>query len=555
MVKVQKISISKIPKILVFSTIAVTLIMTPGLNKDSLIIPKVITLFCLALFILPVIFSIIKDLISSTDIKRLVILISIIFLNGILILISSSSPIDQLLFGRTGRGLGFLTFVSLLIIIFSSAIFFRFQDISLVLKGVVFAGLFTSTYSCIQYFGFDIFKWDSKTNGIIGTLGNPNSQSSFAAMIFIPTIVIFWNSKYRWLVLLLALPVLLFTIYISQSTQGYIGLILAIIIFCLIFFWYRSKIIFIGLSLFTLTAGVLAIFGMLGHGPLTYYLYKISVQSRGDFWRSAFTTGNENPLFGVGFDSFGDYSLKYRDEVAAAHSFAEYTDSAHNFYLDYLATGGYPFLFLNIFLTLFVLRAFYLLQKKYGSYNKYIAGLFCAWLVIQLQSIINTQTISFLTWNALISGAAIGIYRSLSSSEQDSSGSNHRLVKKTFSITQNFILVIIGIVVMFPYFNTDRLIIKASNTGNGDLLIQAATSFPQSVTKYSQASRALLDSGLPTPALYLAQKAVDFNSNAVSLWALILINPSASLDDKQNAKTRILELDPLNKEVKDFAIK
>jgi hypothetical protein len=330
---------------------------------------------------------------------------------------------------------------------------------------------------------------------------------------------------------------------------------LAIIIFCLIFFWYRSKIIFIGLSLFTLTAGVLAIFGMLGHGPLTYYLYKISVQSRGDFWRSAFTTGNENPLFGVGFDSFGDYSLKYRDEVAAAHSFAEYTDSAHNFYLDYLATGGYPFLFLNIFLTLFVLRAFYLLQKKYGSYNKYIAGLFCAWLVIQLQSIINTQTISFLTWNALISGAAIGIYRSLSSSEQDSSGSNHRLVKKTFSITQNFILVIIGIVVMFPYFNTDRLIIKASNTGNGDLLIQAATSFPQSVTKYSQASRALLDSGLPTPALYLAQKAVDFNSNAVSLWALILINPSASLDDKQNAKTRILELDPLNKEVKDFAIK
>ena len=165
----QKISNSNIPKILVFGTIAVTLIMTPGLNKDSLIIPKVIMLFCLALFMLPIIFSIIKDLISSTDIKKLVILISIIFLNGILILISSSSPIDQLLFGRTGRGLGFLTFVSLLIIILASAIFFRFQDVRLILKGVVFAGLFTSTYSCIQYFGFDIFKWDSKTNGIIGT--------------------------------------------------------------------------------------------------------------------------------------------------------------------------------------------------------------------------------------------------------------------------------------------------------------------------------------------------------------------------------------------------
>jgi O-antigen ligase len=509
----------------------------------------------LALFMLPIIFSIIKDLISSATIKKLVILIFIIFLNGILILISSSSPIDQLLFGRTGRGLGFLTFISLLIIILSSALFFRFQDISLILKGVIFAGLFTSTYSCIQYFGFDIFKWDSKTNGIIGTLGNPNSQSSFAAMIFIPTLVMFWKSKYRWLVLLLALPILLLTLYISQSTQGYIGLILAVIIFGLIFFWYRSKIIFIWLSLLTLTTGVFAIFGMLGHGPLTYYLYKVSVQSRGDFWRSAFTTGNENPLFGVGFDSFGDYSLKYRDEIAAAHSFAEFTDSAHNFYLDYLATGGYPFLLLNIILTLFVLRAFYLLQRKFGSFNKYIAGLFCAWLVIQLQSIINTQTISFLTWNALISGAAIGIYGSLPSSAQDSSGLNHRSDKKNFSITQNFLFIIVGIIIMFPFFNTDRLMIKAGNTGNGDLLIQAATSFPQSVTKYSQASRALLDSGLPAPALYLAQKAVEFNPNAVSLWALILINPSASLEDRQASKERILELDPLNKEVKNFIIK
>ena len=115
--RVQKISISKVPKILVFGTIAVTLLMTPGLNKDSLIIPKVIILFCLALFMLPIIFSIIKDLISSATIKKLVILIFIIFLNGILILISSSSPIDQLLFGRTGSGLGFLTFISLLIII------------------------------------------------------------------------------------------------------------------------------------------------------------------------------------------------------------------------------------------------------------------------------------------------------------------------------------------------------------------------------------------------------------------------------------------------------
>jgi hypothetical protein len=108
---------------------------------------------------------------------------------------------------------------------------------------------------------------------------------------------------------------------------------------------------------------------------------------------------------------------------------------------------------------------------------------------------------------------------------------------------------------MFPFFNTDRLIVKAGNTGNGDLLIKATVAYPQSVTKYSQASRALLESGLPVPSLFLAQKGVDFNPHAVSLWSLILINQSATLEERQRAKEKILELDPFNTEVKKFLIK
>jgi hypothetical protein len=119
---------------------------------------------------------------------------------------------------------------------------------------------------------------------------------------------------------------------------------------------------------------------------------------------------------------------------------------------------------------------------------------------------------------------------------------------------QGIILVIIGLIVVFPYFNNDRLFVKATNTGNGDLLIQSATAFPQSVTRYSLASRALLDSGLSEPSLYLAKKAIEFNPEAVSLWALILVNQSATLEERQNAKNRILQLDPLNKEIKNLSV-
>ena len=542
---------NRLAQLIIIGAITVTLIITPNLNKDSLIIPKVIILFCLALFLTPILIRTIRDSLKNSLIKVLLALILIWFFFSLLIIFNSESPIEQLLFGRTGRGLGFITFFSVMILTLAASIFIDTKNLTLLLSALVTAGLISCVYACLQYFGLDIFKWDSKTNGIIGTLGNPNSQSSFTAMILIPTLVYLWSSRYRRISLIIAAPILVFTIYISQSTQGYIGSSAAILGFSLIYLWYKKRLLFIPLALSSLLAGLVAIFGMLGHGPLSYYLYKVSVQSRGDFWRSAFTTGNSHPVFGVGFDSFGDYSLKYRDQVAASHLFAEYTDSAHNYYLDYLATGGYFFLLLNILITSLVLGSFFIIQKNLKSFDKNIASIFCAWLVFQLQCIINTQSLTLLTWNALISGAVIGVAGSFSQKVLSTPVATRKLnVLNPISL----FMLAIGLIVMFPYFNTDRQMIQAGNSGNGDLLIKAATSFPESVVKYSQASRALLESGLPAPSLSLARSAVAFNSKSVALWALILINPSAPLEERVKARDMILKLDPLNIEVRDFKI-
>jgi O-antigen ligase len=542
-------------KVLIFSVVAITLAMTPGLNKDSLIIPKFIILFCLALFLLPIIIRNKNILFTNLYHKTLFVLVLLLLIDGILILITSTSPIDQLLFGRMGRGLGILTFFSFIVILIAASISIKIDNIDLLLKGIVLAGLVNGIYVLLQFFKLDVFKWDSKTNGIIGTLGNPNSLSSFIALILIPAVVMFWYSKHRILLSIIFIPILLFCIYASQSTQGYIGFIAAVLLFLLILTWYWNKIVFFSLSLVSAIMGVVAIFGMLGHGPLSEYLYKISVQSRGDFWRSAIATGNSHPIFGVGFDSFGDYSLKYRDEIAASHPFVEYTDSAHNFYLDYLATGGYPYLLLNILLTILVLVSFLAIQRSYKIFNSKITALFCAWSVIQLQAVVNTQSITFISLNALISGTIIGIAGSLNQAGQFKTDSVVKSKNVSVFNLSSMLLVVIGLIITFPLFNNDRLTVKASNTGNGDLLIKATISYPQSVTKYSQASRALLESGLPVPSLFLAQKGIEFNPKSSSLWALILINQNASIVDRQNAKSKILELDPYNDEVKNFVIK
>jgi hypothetical protein len=201
-----------------------------------------------------------------------------------------------------------------------------------------------------------------------------------------------------------------------------------------------------------------------------------------------------------------------------------------------------------------VLRSILIIQRSYKAFDSKIASLFCAWLVIQLQSLVNTQSITFITMNSLISGVIVGIAGSSSQVVPFETNSNIKSKYKTLLIFSGIPLVILGLIITFPFFNNDRLLVKASNTGNGDLLIKATTSYPQSVTKYSQSSQALLESGLPVQSLFLAQKGVEFNSRSVSLWGLILINKNAANEDRQNAKNKILELDPFNKEVKNFLI-
>jgi hypothetical protein len=543
----------KLFKILILGATVITLVMTPNINKDSIIIPKNIILFSLSMFFSVLVIKYLRNMLKNSTFRKLIFIITLILTNSLIIIFTSESPLEQLLFGRTGRGLGFFTQFSILIILISAGILARIENIRVVLGGMVICGTISGFYGILQYLDLDLFNWDTRTNGVIGTIGNPNFLSSFSAMILIPTIVIFWNKKLKYC-LIVILPIILFTIYITVSTQGYVAIAASVLCFLLIFTWYSQKIIFISTAILSFTSIILATFGALGHGPLSYFLYKRSVQSRGDFWRSAVNTGNSNPFFGVGFDSFGDYSLLYRDQIAASHSFAEYTDSAHNYLLDYLTVGGYPFLVLQVILILFVLMSFVKLQKEIATFNKNITALFCAWLVFQLQSIISPASTVFMVWNGIISGTVIGLISHNKQNEFE-----NKLISKNESFTSSLysvglILSLIGLIIMYPFFNTDRLQLKAMRSGNGDLLIQAVTSYPESVLKYSQAGRDLLSSGLPDHSLYLARKAVEFNPNSAALWSLILINPKAPLNERLNAKKVIMQLDPLNTDVSNFEV-
>jgi len=535
-------------EVILYFAVMVTLVLTPMFNSDSLIIPKLVLLFALGMFMLPKVLVNFKYLYQNKRLRLLSILAIVFVLQITISMVFSSTPFEQQFFGRTGRGLGFITYFSLIAILLASAIFIKRSGLNKLLFWLVVSSGITSLYSLMQRFGLDVFQWETQTNGIIGTLGNPNFQGSFAAMALVPALVYFWNSRTSRVYSLIFSFILIVTIVVCQSTQGYIAALASISIYLLIYTWYKGKPKFYILFILVFSAGLIALAGMLNKGPLATYLYKISVQSRGEMWRTAFNAANNNPLLGTGLDSFGDFSLLYRDQKAA-NGIAEFTDNAHNFFLQFAATGGYPLAVVYLAIVLLSLYSFIKLQREKNIFDKNLAALFSAWLCFQLQSIISPASISTLTWNFIICGSLIGL-----SVENWTIDETKLLKPKRLSNVFSAFLLLSSILITYPLFNVDRLALQSIRTGDGNLAIIAAKSYPESVIRYSRIGTQLLKSGLYIQSLDVARSAARFNPNAVSAWALILVNENAPISERQKAKSEILRLDPFNKEVKQFKL-
>lgn len=537
-------------QIIIISAFINTLVITPFFNKDGMIIPKLFVMFCTAMYVFPSIFANYKTIIKNRLLRLATILHFLIVIQSLIVMIISSAPLEQQIFGRTGRGLGLITIVSMSIIFIVSAVLTNIEKIRGILLWLIIGSFISSFYSVMQSFGFDLISWDTRTNGVIGTLGNPNFQSAFAAMALVPSLIYFFWIKKK---LYLSFFLFIFFSYVilrTQSTQGIIAGAASIFILLLIYYWYRSKVIFTLTAVTGLVASLFAILGMLSYGPLATYLYKVSIQSRGDFWRSAFTTANNHPIFGVGLDSFGDYSLKYRDEIAAGHPWAEYTDNAHNFFLHQASTAGYPFAFLNLMVIALVFYSFLRIQVSIKKFDPSIASLFLVFIIFQMVSVISPENLVTMYWNAVFSGALIGVAKDLSKINSDvnkSPGSNNK-----YGRFVSIISGLISFVILLPLFNTDRLQLIGMKKGDANLVMEATLRFPESTIRYNIIGRELFDSGLSKQSLEIARSGVQFNPYSAALWALILVNPNATIEERFKAKNKILELDPLNKNVRAY---
>jgi O-antigen ligase len=544
--------INNLSKITIGSCIVTTLIITPWVNVDSMIIPKLIMLALTAAYLLPSLLIIIKTNLHNMNwiLKSVLICVLLIIIQMILVMFFTNSPLEQQFFGKTGRGLGFLTYFSLLILFTISIYIFQKKTIFYFFNGLFYSSFFSSIYSILQFYGYDIFNWESRTNGIIGTIGNPNFQSSFSAIALVSSLNYFiqksWNKK---ILATIHSLVLLYTIYLCQSWQGYGLVIITLIALLLIYTWNKSRVIFSLSSLVCFLLAIPTVLGMINIGPFSGLLYKYSVKSRGEMWRSSFSASKDNPVFGIGLDSFGDYSLMYKNLIDL-NGVNEFTDNSHNYYLEFFTTGGLLLLILNLTLIGLTFYSFVILMRRSIGFELQTAMLFCVWICLIAQSLISPATIPLLIWSYVLSGVVIGL-ASENSIEYLSSISKVKSASINF-LNLRWVFVILVFILLYPYYNVDRLHRDSARSGDALLAIKVAQMYPQSVLRYQRIGRELLESNLPEQALVVARAATQFNPNSFSGWALVLSNGLALDTERKEALQELERIDPLNPEIKAF---
>ncbi len=549
----------KIFRAIIISCAVIFLIVTPWISKDSFVVPKVVLLFLLAMFLLPLVIKKARLNFDTKLQKTLIIVTILFFIHMGIVMFISSAPLEQQIFGKMGRGLGFITLTSLLILTLAVSFYIQQKDLNFLLNLTIIVFTVSSIYALLQSFGMDFFNWETKTNAIFGTLGNPNYQSSAAAMVIVPCIFIA-KREVKFLFASLILVVLnIFVIIRTQSIQGIVLTAVGISTVIIIFLFYRSKFLFLsGIVLFILGMFV-AILAMLNQGPLkgfsvgSFTFYKASVESRGDFWRSAVAATKDHKFFGVGLDSFGDYFLTYRDKIAVEHVFSEFTDNSHNYFLEYAVTGGIPLLLYHTLLLIIVFFAFLRILKNTAQFNKRISSLFIFWFLFQVQSIISPGSIGLMVFNSVSAGAIIGLSRSENLFDIDPILLSKKPPIKIGILSILFVFLATGL--MFPYANTDRQYLNALNSGDASILSASTKHFPEATLRYQTASRLLLENKLYPQSLAVARMAIEFNPRSVAPWAHIFLNPISTLEEKEKAKAELIKLDPNNTDLKNLEIR
>jgi hypothetical protein len=401
-----------ISKVLGYGAPLITIFLINGSVTDPVNAPKLFLLGIVAFGALGALLP--KGLINiRTSFFIPYLLLALFLIVSLLILFLSDAPFSQSFYGVYGRNTGFLTYLLLSFICVTSMQLETSISSQRVLNGFILAGLINIVYcGWVLIFG-DFLAWSNPYGNILGTLGNPNFIGAFLGIFFSVVLAFVVSPKTKRVFRisgLLILPIIAIETFLSHAIQGRV--LIAGGTGYILFIWLKSrteKKFVLGLySIISLLLGALALAGALQKGPLSPYIYKTSVSLRGQYWLAGWNTGSSHPIYGVGWDAFGDWYRRMRDlRAITLPGVNTVVNTAHNVFIDLFAFGGWPLFLIYIMINLFVIFLIVREIKRSSVYNPIFVALSAGWTCYFVQSLISINQIGLAIWGWLFSGLLI----------------------------------------------------------------------------------------------------------------------------------------------------
>jgi O-antigen ligase len=329
--------------------------------------------------------------------------------------------------GDNQRNTGFLTYLFLAVFLLAAARNLNSKNIGTVYVVGIAVGVTMTLYGVLQHFGHDFVKWNNPYNSIISTVGNPDFASGILSVFLVLTVVAVaataWHIFVKVALALIAVLTLLIIVW-SQARQGLLAFGLAIGIFTIIWIAQKNRKLGYAAGGAGMVVFIFALLGILNSGPLKHALWKPTVSVRGFYWRAGLKMFTHHPLFGVGPDQYGDFFRQYREaRYPLTYGFDLTSTAAHNVVIEIFATGG-VFVGISYLLLLLLImwRGIAGVRQNSGKQQLLIAGVFCAWIAYEAQSLVSIDNIGIAIWGWVLGGAVIGASLIFKESEVTNSG-------------------------------------------------------------------------------------------------------------------------------------
>ena len=545
-------------KLLIWALVLVTLLVTPLWSLDPINPIKMLALCALTFMGVGILLAN-QGSINLRRFKVPLLLITVFIVWQIIVFLISGGEKLQQLFGTSGRNTGLITYIAfssifVVALTASTATFMKkFLSTSL---GI---GTLSLVYGLIQAFGADPFDWENPYSPVFGFLGNPNFQSSLLGIL---GSIVFTQLLARSVTLpakAAYVAYLILSLYVIKETasqQGFLVLLIGCAVAVGVFAIQKSKVL--GFSYLSLSSiGFIAILlGSLNKGPLASLLFKDSVTYRGDYWRAGWNMTVDNPIFGVGLDSYGDWYRRSRTIEATLRRGPDTTsNAAHNVFLDFSSYGGFPLVLIYLALMILVVISAFKVIKRSREFNAGFVGLVAGWVAFQAQSIISINQIGLALWGWVLSGLIIGYEINTRGSEKIE---EKRVSKKASTPVQAsasttlamFIGLIIGVLIGMPPYLASARYKGALETGNPNVIREAAYIWPLDASRMIQVSMTLNENKLEDQALVVSLDATKSFPDNYGVWSTLYAMKDASEQQKGQALAQMKRLDPLNPTLK-----